>query len=203
MLKQHYLINDETMYLIAKDNKGLIESRIGELYSESSTYKDSPNKIISINCKHHSQSYTSRKELTKVLTSTNSKLPIIIDLFGLHIFFCTHSDRIIDNNWFNIKHIHSYYGFEGKTRISFSNNEELDINISLNSFNNQYLNALKLHYRFSLQKEKAQRSEISNPYNYSRMNLNNVSRQERVGENNIDSLYLNYLASMNDRGRIK
>ncbi|MFD2828907.1 competence protein ComK [Corticicoccus populi] len=196
MKKQHYLINEETMYLMSKDNMGLVESKIGELYGDGEICICSPNKIIATNCKHHSQSYSARKELTKLLTNTNSKLPIIIDLFGQHIFFCTHSDRIIDNNWFNIKHVVSYKTFDGNTRITFSNNEVIDIPISFNSFNNQYLNALKLHYRFSLQKEKAHQKEMSKIYHYSKLNNYNREKGSMIAES-IDLLHMNYLEEIN------
>ncbi len=161
-MKQFYHIHDETMYMLSVENKGLTETRIGELFgSESAVCLLSPNKILERNCKQYSQSYPARKELTKKLTGLSAKLPVIIDLFGSIIFFCTHSDRVNENSWFNIKYIHSYRNYNGNTRVRFNNNEEIEVDISFTSFNNQYLNALKLHYKFNLEKEKYEYNEIA------------------------------------------
>lgn len=161
-MKQFYHIHDETMYMLSVGNKGLTETRIGELFGgESAVCLSSPNKIMERNCKQYSQSYPARKELTRKLTGLSAKLPIIIDLFGSIIFFCTHSDRVNENSWFNIKHIHSYRDYNGNTRVRFNNNEEIEVDISFTSFNNQYLNALKLHYKFNLEKEKYEFSEMA------------------------------------------
>lgn len=197
MKKQNYLINEDTMYLMSIDNKGLIESKVGEVYGNGFNCTISPNKIIESNCRHYSQSYKARKELSKLLTRNNSKLPVIVDLFGSHIFFCTHSDRIIENCWFNIKHIDSYWTEDGRTRVRFDNNEEIEHSISFNSFNNQYLNALKLHYRFTLQKERAHQKELTSIYNYSMFNKSRFNKEiELVGEG-MSPLYMSQFLEMN------
>lgn len=161
MKRQHFNINDDTMYMLSVENKGLTECRVGEVYGNGFHCLTSPNKILERNCRQYSQSYPARKELTKKLTGLSAKLPVIIDLFGSIIFFCTHSDRVMENNWFNIKHVHSYRNYNGNTRVRFNNNEEIEVDISFASFNNQYLNALKLHYKFNLEKEKFEYSEMA------------------------------------------
>lgn len=198
-MKQYYHIHDETMYMLSVENKGLTETRIGELYgSESAACISSPNKIMERNCKQYSQSYPARKELTKKLTGLSAKVPVIIDLFGSIIFFCTHSDRVNENNWFNIKHIHSYRNYNGNTRVRFNNNEEIEVDISFTSFNNQYLNALKLHYKFNLEKEKYEYNEMAKYKNSSA-----GYHMDGAGDKVSDVSYKAYLQYISDSKRHK
>lgn len=201
MKRQYYRIHDDTMYLVAIENKGLVECRAGEIFGDSIDCLISPNKILERNCKQYSQSFPARKELTRKLTGLSAKLPIIIDLFGSIIFFCTHSDRVNENNWFNIKHIHSYRNYNGNTRVRFNNNEEIEVDISFPSFNNQYLNALKLHYRFNLEKEKYEYSEIAK-YKHSGPGVGYVhSDSDKVSDVSYKA-YLKYIGGnkLNDLG---
>ena len=198
MNRLQYQIHEETMYITAFNNKSSIESTIGETYGDSLECRLTPNKIIERNCRNHSQNYASRKDLTKTLTNISSKIPVIIDLFGSYIYFCTHSDRVPENNWFNIKHIQSYWDDKGNTRVQFSNNEELEIDISYASFNNQYLNALKLHYRFNQQKERYQKKEMAMQFQYPAMANHEAAHVNET----IYHSYINYINGMQSRNRV-
>lgn len=195
MSRQHYIINDETMYIVAQSKGRYIESVVGELYGEPIRCFISPNKVLEKNCKYHSQSYASRKDLTRSLSNIKSKHPIIIDLFGSYIYFCTHSDRVLENNWFNLKYIDSYYEYNGNTKIKFENNEEIEIDISYSSFNNQYLNAVKLYYKFSLEKEKHNNRDDLSKSIY-RNNSSSTHELELINEA-ARSSYLKYMDSIN------
>lgn len=116
MNRLHYQIHEETMYIVPVNNGGYIESRVGETYGGGIDCRLNPNKLIERNCRNHSQNYAARKDLTKTLTGITSKLPVIVDLFGAYIYFCTHSDRVAENNWFNIRHVQSYWNDGGMTR---------------------------------------------------------------------------------------
>ncbi|MHC0552081.1 competence protein ComK [Salinicoccus sp. CNSTN-B1] len=190
MKRLHYQIHEETMYIVPVDNDGMIESRIGEAYGEGIECRLNPNKVIERNCRSHSQNYHARKDLSRTLTGISSKVPVIIDLFGSYIYFCTHSDRISENNLFNINHIQSYMNDEGMTRVLFSNNEERIIDISYTSFNNQYLNALKLHYKFNQQKEKYQKKEMSMQFQYPTMGRGEAARVN-------ETIYHSYISYIN------
>lgn len=191
MTRQQYVITDETMYIVARRNGYLIESTVGELYGDSIECLDIPNKIVEQNCKYHSQSYASRKDLTRNLSNVKSKQPVIIDLFGSYIYFCTHSDRLTENSWFNLKYIKSYFQYNGVTKIKFENNEEMVIEISYSSFNNQYLNAIKLYYKFNLQREKHYRKTDTPQYSYGN-NSNAQNDLEFINEV-ARSSYMNYI----------
>ena len=123
MNRLQYQIHEETMYIVSVNNNGSIESRVGETYGDSLGCRLNPNKVIERNCRNHSQNYIARKDLTKSLTNITSKIPVIVDLFGAYIYFCTNSDRVQENNWFNIKHVQAYWDNNGMTRIQFSNRQ--------------------------------------------------------------------------------
>lgn len=189
MNRLHYQIHEETMYIVPVNNGGYIESRVGETYGGGIDCRLNPNKLIERNCRNHSQNYAARKDLTKTLTGITSKLPVIVDLFGAYIYFCTHSDRVAENNWFNIRHVQSYWNDGGMTRVQFSNNEERIIDISYASFNNQYLNALKLHYKFNQQKEKYQKKEMNMHFQYPTLGRGEVAQINET----IYHSYINYI----------
>lgn len=197
MSRQHYIINDETMYIVAKTRGRYTESVIGELYGDTIECFSMPNKIMEVNCKHHFQTYSSRKELTRSLSGIRSKHPIILDLFGSYLYFCTHSDRVNENNWFNLKYISSYYSYNGNTKVKFENNEEMEIDISYSSFNNQYLNAVKLHYKFSLAKEKTYRKNEVKTFPYENRQQDMQYINEAAREN-----YLKYLKGIDQINRV-
>lgn len=157
----NYKIDAQTMYIKCIEARGYYSSKIYELHGEPIVISHSPNKLINTNCKLYSQSYISRKEMTRLLTGIISKPPIIIDLFGRHTFFSTHSDRVTYNEWFSLRHIKSYDAFKGMTRVTFANNEQVIIDISHRSFNNQYLNALKLNYMFTLEMNEYNNKKLS------------------------------------------
>src|SRR5699024_8465724 len=106
-----------------------------------------------------------------------------------------------ENNWFNIKHIHSYRNYNGNTRVRFNNNEEIEVDISFTSFNNQYLNALKLHYKFNLEKEKFEYSEIAK-YKNSTSSGDYMTDITRMSEKSNDVFYKTYLKYISG-GKIK
>lgn len=186
-----YIISDDTMFIEANDSQGIITSRIYETEGKVIDCALYPNKVIERNCKFHAQSYSSRKDLTKQLTNVNSKTPIIVDLFGSYLFFCTHSDRVYHNSWINLQHVSTYQGSNGSTRVLFHNNEEITIDISMHSFNKQYLNALKLHYAFTLQVREFNKRTYSAT---SDSNIPNAKFHDPNGEKYVS--YLNYLQNI-------
>ena len=46
------------------------------------------------------------------LTDIRAKHPIIVDLFASLYLFCTHSDRVMENSWFNLKYIRDTMNIE-------------------------------------------------------------------------------------------
>ena len=105
-----------------------------------------PMKIIERSCEFFGSSYLGRHIGTKVLTGIRYKSPIIIEESNNIIYFPTTSPRLLECIWISLNHIDKYIKKEDKSLIYFINGEKLIINISYESFNNQYLRATKLEY---------------------------------------------------------
>ena len=137
-----YNINNNTIALIP------IKNRCTKVIEENDTFlvNMNPMKIIERSCEFFGSSYLGRHIGTKVLTGIRYKSPIIIEESNNIIYFPTTSPRLLECIWISLNHIDKYIKKEDKSLIYFINGEKLIINISYESFNNQYLRATKLEY---------------------------------------------------------
>ena len=137
-----YEINKFTMALIPCDSKRT------KVYETNDTFiiSNPIMKIIEESCKSFGSSYLGRHEGTKKLTGISHKSPIIIEETNGIIFFPTTSPRLDTCCWISLKYIKKYYSSNNKTIVIFENNKHIELNISINSFDNQYLRATKLEY---------------------------------------------------------
>lgn len=136
----YYEINSNTIALIpiSEDQTKVIE------VSNSFIVNMNSMQIIKRSCEFFGSSYMGRHEGTKRLIGINYKSPIIIEESRDIIYFPTTSPRLSDCSWFSLKHILKYEDSNGKSLIYFENGETLEIDISINSFDNQVLRATKL-----------------------------------------------------------
>ena len=135
-----YEINEKTVAVIPVDSMWtkIMEENDEFLVNMSSM------KIIERSCEYFGSSFLGRQRGTKSLIGINYKTPIIIEESKNIIYFPTTSPRLKECIWISLSHIKKYEEVGGKTLISFENNENLLINISYGSFDNQYLRAVKL-----------------------------------------------------------
>lgn len=162
-MNHSYTINGATMYIGADESvQGEVITQIlessGNLYKVNKT----SNRIVMENCRAYSSNYSHRKEITKHLTRIISKQPIMIDFIGSYIYFPMYSDRNHINHWFNIKYVEDYIKVGDLTRVTFTNGETIDIDVSYYTFERQYMCALKLYYKASQKREKIVEQEKNN-----------------------------------------
>ena len=136
-----YEINSATLAIIP------LGENISEVYEEEAKYivNKSPNAIIKDNCEFYGSSYEGRCKGTKNLTGIKSKYPIIIEESRNIIFFPTSSVRSEDNIWIALNHIKDYSKRDLNSKITFKNNEKLELNISYYSLDNQICRAYMLN----------------------------------------------------------
>lgn len=101
-------------------------------------------KIIERSCEYFGSSYLGRHEGTKKLIGVSHKSPIIIEESREIIYFPSTSPRLAECSWFALSYILDYKDSNGKSKIYFENGESLTVDISIGSFDNQYLRATKL-----------------------------------------------------------
>lgn len=136
-----YEINSSTLAIVP------LGENISKVYEEEAEYivSKSTNSIIKENCEFYGSSYEGRCKGTKKLTGIKSKFPIIIEESRNIIFFPTSSIRSNDNMWISLNNIKSYAEQDLNSKITFKNNENIDLDISYYSLDNQICRAHMLN----------------------------------------------------------
>ena len=136
-----YEINSSTLAIIP------LGENISKVYEEEAEYivSKSPNAIIKENCEFYGSSYEGRCKGTKKLTGIKSKFPIIIEESRNIIFFPTSSVRSDNNTWIALNNIKEYTEDNLNSKITFKNNENIDLDISYYSLDNQICRAYMLN----------------------------------------------------------
>lgn len=139
-MKNNYEIHKGTIAIIPINSN---QSKILEENEILTINKDS-SKIIDDSCRFFGSSYLGRHEGTKSLLGINYKSPIVIEESQEIIFFPTASPRVEDCYWISLKHVDKILKNQHFTKILFKNGEELDLNISYGSLENQLFRATRL-----------------------------------------------------------
>lgn len=135
-----YEINSSTIALVPiSDNKTKVIELNNEYEVNMSTIK-----IIERSCEFFGSSYIGRQQGTKKLTGISIKSPIIIEESRNIIYFPTMSPRLHNCEWFALKYINDYKDIGGKSLILLENGTQIEVDISFESFDNQFLRATKL-----------------------------------------------------------
>lgn len=135
-----YEINNETIALVPLD---LYRTKIYE--TDKILYLNIPvMKIIKDSCNSFGSSYEGRHAGTKKLIGISHKSPIIIEESRNIIYFPTTSPKLDNCCWLSLKHIKKYEKSHRKTSILFENGQKIEVDVSIGSFDNQYLHAMKL-----------------------------------------------------------
>lgn len=108
----------------------------------------SPLEIIKDSCTYYGCSYRGKREGASLLMGFNQKVPIAIDdLQGIY-FFPTHSPNNDHCIWISYHHVLDKKELgQNELVITFRNLQQLNVNVSLHSFNNQMLRSHALQTR--------------------------------------------------------
>ncbi|MDT4052095.1 competence protein ComK, partial [Staphylococcus arlettae] len=122
-------------------------TRILKYKQQIEEVKDRTHKIIERSCRFYGSSYHFKKEDTIRITGIISKPPILFTPLFPTYFFPTHSDRKDENAWINIHYVqHIKRLKDRKCKITFVDEQTLNIDISAHSMRHQYLNAIYYYY---------------------------------------------------------
>lgn len=140
MTQEVYEINKATCAILPiTDNKSKVIEKNDIFIVEKSV-----QRIIEDSCRYFGSSYLGRYEGTKTLIGFNYKAPIIIEESNELIFFPTSSPRFNRCSWINLKAIKDYKRNDRHAIINFENGQDLEIDISYESLENQILRATRL-----------------------------------------------------------
>lgn len=135
-----YEINEQTMAIIPINyNQSLIKETDNEYIIEKSAYK-----IMEDSCNYYGSSYNGRLNAAKKILDSNYKVPILIEESEFIVFFPTKSSLLDDCCWINYSFIKKYDTNGKKTTIIFKNNQQIDVDISKLSLENQISRSYKL-----------------------------------------------------------
>ena len=130
---KEYEINEETMAIIPINYyQTLVKEVDNEYIIDKKAYK-----IMEESCEYYGSSYKGRLTAAKKILNSSYKIPIIIEESENIIFFPTKSSLLEDCCWINYNFIKKYDKKGKKVTVTFINNEELDIDMSKLSLDNQ------------------------------------------------------------------
>lgn len=130
---KEYEINEETMAVIPINYyQTLIKEVENEYVIDKRAYK-----IMEESCEYYGSTYNGRLTAAKKILNSSYKIPIIIEESENIIFFPTKSSLLEDCAWINYNFIKSYVKKGKKVVITFKNNEEIEVDMSKLSLDNQ------------------------------------------------------------------
>ena len=130
---KEYEINEETMAIIPINYyKTLVKEYDREYVVEKNAYE-----IMEDSCEYYGSTYKGRLTAAKKMLNSSYKLPIIIEESENIIFFPTKSSLLDDCCWINYNYIKKYEKLENRVKITFKNNEEINVDMSKLSLDNQ------------------------------------------------------------------
>ncbi|MBO1511699.1 competence protein ComK [Metabacillus bambusae] len=152
---EDYIINRFTMAILPDSNK--MCTRILE-YEEEFVVQKRPMEVIDQSCRYFGSSYSGRKDGTKNLMGITHKSPIVIDPANSIYFFPTTSSTRPQCAWL------SHYFIKGSSKtehdntiVTFSNDKQINLAMSIGSFKNQYYRTAQLRTMISSRIELEQR----------------------------------------------
>ncbi|MBQ2947005.1 MAG: competence protein ComK [Bacilli bacterium] len=138
---ENYEISSATLAIVP------LGDEVSKVYEEEYEYivQKSANSIIKDNCEFYGSSYEGRCIGTKTLTGIKTKFPIIIEESRNIIFFPTSSTRTKQSTWIALNKIKEISKkAHQNSEILFKNQDRLDLDISINSLENQIVRATML-----------------------------------------------------------
>ena len=151
MEQNFYEINKTTYALLSKNNQTEIIDESGK-----KVINKQKNVILNYSCAYYGSSLKGRLEGSKAALGSKYKLPIIVEETQEIIFFPTSSPDNEDCCWISLNNIVNYEQNFKNVTVIFKNNTKINLNISYESFENQYLRASKLLLILKNRKNKLQ-----------------------------------------------
>ena len=140
MKKTNYEITTQTCALKGKNKNQflLIED------NKIQTVNMPLSKFLNHNCTYFGSSYEGRIKSSQLLLGMKYKLPIIVEESKEIIFFPTKSQENITCEWISLNNIEYFEKKNFSTVVTFKNGIKTTFDISIKSFENQFLRASKL-----------------------------------------------------------
>ncbi len=137
---KEYEINEGTLAIMAID-----EERTAVFENEKEYNIELPAyQVMENSCHYYGSSYLGRVQGAEYILGKGYKMPIIVDETRNIIFFPTISPVSMDCTWLALNKIKKIDDLGDSTRIIFNNNQEISLNLSYRSVQNQLYRAARL-----------------------------------------------------------
>jgi len=137
---EEYEITSKTCALISVSENETEIIEIGKKFIVKSRLND----ILKRSCEFYGCTLDGRIKGSKLQLGTKYKLPIIVENTREIIIFPTSSPRLKDCSWISLKNIKKYEETELGSIIQFTDDNKMNLSISLESLENQIFRATQL-----------------------------------------------------------
>jgi len=152
---EEYFISEDTLILIPiSKNKTKIYDINGII-----TIKKSAFEIVNESCLYYGSSYSGRCIGAKNMLEMDYKLPIIVDEVKEVIIFPTCSPKLDKCIWICLNNVENYEKNKKNSIVKFINNINCDIDISINTLENQILRATLLMMKLKKRKSTSRKGK--------------------------------------------
>lgn len=145
-----YEINSETLAVIGIDQG---QTRVIE-HNNDYIIKEKAYDVMDYSCNYFGSSYSGRVDGSRKMINANYKLPIIVEETSEMIFFPTTSPEYDECIWISLSGYQGVEKVDKKSIIKLKTGEEIEVNISKTSIENQVLRASRLQYVLNERKGK-------------------------------------------------
>ena len=153
MIEEYFISEDTLMLLPLSKNETKILDISGEYIIEKNIFE-----VFDESCQYYGSTYNGRYISAKKTLDMDYKLPIIIDEVKEVVLFPTCSPKLENCIWICVNNVENYIKNNKVSVIKFTNGVSSELNISINTLENQILRATMLLMK--LKKRKSNPKKI-------------------------------------------
>lgn len=153
MIEEYFISEDTLMLLPLSKNETKILDISGEYIIEKNIFE-----VVDESCQYYGSTYNGRYISAKKTLDMDYKLPIIIDEVKEVVLFPTCSPKLENCIWICVNNVENYIKNNKASVIKFTNGISSELNISINTLENQILRATMLLMK--LKKRKSNPKKI-------------------------------------------
>ena len=153
MIEEYFISEDTLMLLPLSKNETKILDISGEYIIEKNIFE-----VVDESCQYYGSTYNGRYISAKKTLEMDYKLPIIIDEVKEVVLFPTCSPKLENCIWICVNNVENYIKNNKVSVIKFTNGVSSELNISINTLENQILRATMLLMK--LKKRKSNPKKI-------------------------------------------
>ena len=155
MIEEYFISEDTLMLLPLSKNETKILDISGEYIIEKNIFE-----VVDESCQYYGSTYNGRYISAKKTLDMDYKLPIIIDEVKEVVLFPTCSPKLENCIWICVNNVENYIKNNKVSVIKFTNGISSELNISINTLENQILRATMLLMKLKKRKRNTKKKSV-------------------------------------------